>query len=103
AGPGSGSGGVGSHVCLLSPLRSRTALVAKACEVYREGVVLHQEAFFSSAEEKFDVVLETLDRADALYVTEADPSLGYADAIGWGAGNLDNLMASPTSVTIKEG
>lgn len=39
--------------------------VAAACEIYRAGVVLHQEAFLSSSTEKFLRVLELLEIATA--------------------------------------
>lgn len=70
-------GGGGGDDCVNSTDTSAraSALLAKACEEYRAGVVLHQEAFLMASSLKFRSVLSCLNQADSIATTATAPTV----------------------------
>lgn len=81
AGSGGRDGEVGGTGLRSSSARS---LLVKACEEYREGAVLHQEAFLMSSSVKFKSVLMHLDQVESMMSssTSAGPTIAQAAAEG---------------------
>ena len=93
---GEGGGGIGTGISTGGRVSAKAfrRAVAAACENYRAGVVLHQEAFLCSSTEKFLRVLELLEIASAKMTAAVVPQGLEAGEPGDGRGE-ERVRVSP--------